>query len=55
MERDPEEVNGWFDYRRGEINCLKRREEEQKEREEELRRYVLGAAHEAEIFKNQLD
>ena len=53
--RDLEEVNGQFDCHRGEINCLKRREEELKEKEKELRGYVLGAAHEAEVFKSQLD
>ena len=46
--RDLEEVNERFDCHRDEINCLKRREEE-------LRGYILGAAHEAEVFKNWLD
>ena len=53
--RDLEEVNGCFDCHRGEINHLKKRESELKEKEEELRGYVLGAAHEAELFKNWLD
>ena len=30
-------------------------EKELKEKEEELRGYVLGAAHEAEVFKSRLD
>ena len=55
MEKDLEEINGQFDCHRGEINHLQRREEELKEKEEELTGYVLGAAHEAEIFKSQLD
>ena len=45
-----EEVNGHFDHHRGEINCLKKRETELKEKEEELWGYALGAAHEAEVF-----
>ena len=53
--RDLEEVNGWFDHHRDEINYLKRREEELEKKEEELRGYILGAAHEAKVFKNQLD
>ena len=46
--RDLEEVNGWFDHYRGEINCLK-------EREKEVRDPIIGAAHEAELFKTCLD
>ena len=53
--KDLEEVNGWFDHHRGEINHLKRREEELGKKEEELRGSVLGLAHEAEVFKNWLD
>ena len=54
-ERDLEEVNGCFDYHRGEINHLKMREKESREKVEELGGYVLGAAHEAKIFKSCLD
>ena len=32
--RDLEEINGRFDYHRGEINCLKTREKEAKEKTE---------------------
>ena len=45
---DLEEVNGHFDYHRGEINCLKKREEE-------LKGLIIGAGHEANIFKTWLD
>ena len=55
VERDLEEVNGCFDCHRGEINHLKTREKESKEKVEELGGFVLGAAHEAEIFKTCLD
>ena len=55
VERDLEEVNGCFDHHRGEINRLKMREKELKEKVEELGGFVLGAAHEAEIFKSHLD
>ena len=34
--RDLEEINGWFDCYRGEINHLKMREKESKEKVEEL-------------------
>ena len=52
VERDLEEVNGYFDHHRGEINHLKKRGEELKEKEGELRGYILGAAHEAEVFSS---
>ena len=55
VERDLEEVNGHFDHHRGEINCLKMRKKESKEKVEELGGFVIGAAHEAEIFKSCLD
>ena len=55
VERHLEEVNGCFDCHRGEINCLKMREKEVKEKVEELRGFVIGAAHEAEVFKSCLD
>ena len=55
VERDLEEVNGRFDYHRGEINCLKTREKEEKEKVEELGGFIIGAAHEAEVFKSHLD
>ena len=55
VERDLEEVNGCLDHHRGEINHLKKREAELKEKEEELRGYVLRAAHEVEVFKSWLD
>ena len=39
--RDLEEVNGCFYCHRGEINCLKKKEEALREKEEELRGYIL--------------
>ena len=45
--KDLEEVNGCFDYHEGKINCLKKREEE-------LKSLIIGAGHEAQVFKTQL-
>ena len=53
--RDLEEINGRFDRHRGEINCLKIREKDSKEEMEELKGYIIGAGHEAQVFKNRLD
>ena len=53
--RDLEEINGWFDRHRGEINCLKIREKDSKEEVEKLKGFVVGAGHEAQIFKDRLD
>ena len=53
--RDLEEINGQFDRHRGEINCLKIREKDTKEEVEKLKDFVVGAAHEAQIFKDRLD
>ena len=55
VERDLEEVNGHFDCHRREINCLKMRKKELKEKVEELGGFILGADHEAEVFKSSLD
>ena len=55
MGRDLEEINGWFDCHRGEINCLKIREKDSKEEVEKLKGFVVGAGHEAQVFKNHLD
>ena len=49
--RDLEEINGRFDRHRGEINCLKIREKNSKEEVEKLKGFVVGAGHEAQIFK----
>ena len=46
--RDLEEVSGCFNCHSGEINCLKRKEEE-------VRGLIVGAAHKAEQFKTCLD
>src|ERR1700743_2064419 len=53
--RDLEEINGWFDHHRGEINRLKIREKDSKEEVEKLKGFVVGAGHEAQIFKDCLD
>src|ERR1700743_192418 len=53
--RDLEEINGQFDRHRGEINRLKIREKDSKEEVEKLKGFVVGAGHEAQIFKNCLD
>ena len=55
VERDLEEVNGRFDHYRGEINHLKTREKESKEKVKELGGFIIGAAHEAKIFKSHLN
>ena len=53
--RDLEEINGRFDHHRGEINRLKIREKDAKEETEKLKGFVVGAGHEAQVFKNCLD
>ena len=50
-----EEINGWFDCHRGEINHLKIREKDSKEEVEKLKGFIVGAGHEAQVFKNCLD
>ena len=53
--RDLEEINGWFDHHRGEINYLKIREKDGKEEVEKLKGFIISAGHEAQVFKNRLD
>ena len=53
--KDLEEINGRFDCHRGEINHLKIREKDSKEEVEKLKGFVVGAGHEAQIFKDCLD
>src|SRR6202000_2509620 len=53
--RDLEEINGQFVRHQGEINCLKIRGRENKEEVEKLKGFVVGAGHEAQIFKDCLD
>ena len=53
--RDLEEINGRFDRQRGEINHLKIREKDTKEETEKLKGFIIGAGHEAQIFKDCLD
>ena len=53
--KDLEEINGRFDRHRGEINHLKIREKDAKEETEKLKGFVVGAGHEAQVFKNRLD
>ena len=53
--KDLEEINGRFDCHRGEINRLKIREKDAKEKTEQLKGFIVGAGHEAQVFKNRLD
>ena len=53
--KDLEEINGWFDCHRGEINHLKIREKDSKEEVEKLKGFIVSAGHEAQFFKNCLD
>ena len=53
--KDLEKINRRFDFHRGEINCLKIREKDSKQEVEQLKGFIVGASHEAQIFKNQLD
>ena len=53
--KDLEEINERFDCHRGEINCLKIREKDTKEETEQLKGFIVGAGHEAQVFKNCLD
>ena len=55
VERDLEEVNGCFDHHRREINHLKMREKEAKEKVNQLGGSIIRAGHDAKIFKDQLD
>ena len=55
VERDLEEINGRFDCHRGEINRLKIREKDAKEETKKLKGFVVGAGHEAQVFKDCLD
>ena len=53
--RDLEEISGWFDRHRGEINHLKIREQNAQGEVEKLKGFVVGAGHEAQVFMNHLD
>ena len=53
--KDLEEINGWFDCHWGEINHLKIREKDAKEETEKLKGFIVGAGHEAQVFKDRLD
>ena len=53
--RDLEEINGRFDHHRGEINRLKIREKEAREKVDQLGGFIIGAGHEAKVFKTQPD
>ena len=48
-------INGWFNRYRGEINCLNVREKDAKEETEKLKGFIVGAGHEAQVFKHRLD
>ena len=53
--KDLEEINGRFYRHRGKINCLKIREKDGKEEVEQLKGFIVGAGHEAQVFKNRLN
>ena len=53
--KDLEEINGQFHCHRGEINRLKIREKDAKEKTEKSKGFIVGAGHEAQVFKNRLD
>ena len=53
--KDLEEINGWFNHYRGEIDCLKIREKHAKEETEKLKGFIVGPGHEAQVFKDCLD
>ena len=55
VAKDLEEINGQFDRHRGEINHLKMREKDAKEETEQLKGFIVGTGHEAQVFKNHLD
>ena len=50
-----EEINGRFYRHRGEINRLKIREKDAKEETEKLKGFIVGAGHEAQVFKDRLN
>ena len=53
--KDLEEINGRFNHHRGEINRLKIQEKDSKEEVEKLKGFIVGAGHEAQVFKNHLN
>ena len=53
--KDLEEINGRFDHHRGKINHLKIKEKDTKEETEKLKGFIVGAGHEAQVFKDHLD
>ena len=53
--RDLEEINRRFNCHRGEINRLEIRGGDNKEEVEKLKGFIVGAGHEAQVFKNRLD
>ena len=53
--RDLGEINRQFDCHRGEINCLKIREKDAEEETKKLKGFIVGAGHEAQVFKDHLD
>ena len=52
--KDLEEINGQFDCHRSEINHLKIREKDAKDKVGKLKGFVISAGHEAQVFKNCL-
>ena len=55
VAKNLEEINRRFDHHRGEINRLEIREKDAKEETKQLKGFIVGAGHEAQVFKNRLD
>ena len=55
VAKDLEKINGQFNRHRGKINCLKIREKDAKEETEQLKGFIVGTGHEAQVFKNRPD
>src|ERR1700743_2709026 len=55
VAKDLAEINRWVDRHRGEINRLKIREKNAKEETEQLKGFIVGAGHEAQVFKDCLN
>ena len=53
--KDLKEINGRFDRHRREINHLKIREKDTREETDKLKGFVVGAGHEAQVFKDHLN
>ena len=50
-----EEINGRFNCHRGEIDRLKIQKKDAKQETEKLKGFIVGAGHQAQVFKNRLN